>query len=417
MPSLQAVGTNGTRDRHPREREPARRVARLQPERGAEALDQRRLDPLLPAAKLEQRFGGVAIEMAGSVGSVETPEVFSRSISRDPTAVHRREPSRRVPDAVRRERRARRRWATTRRRRRWRNRSLAQSGDGARKRAASLALERDLGKAPEHLRPAHATRSSRSAPSSACSPRVPATPTTARTSFPVAPNGSTSGDEVKSQVAAFRIGDGDVHLGAGRGVPVHLPAELPGPRRHAEARSSRCRRGRCRTCTRRTGSSTGWARTCSATSSRGATASACRARTRVGSDTDRFGCGHSDDSEAASSQTGDIAGKALVRILLDAASASPSARCRAATCCRTATLARPARRPRRSSATSIPRSTSPAAPSGSGSRARGKSEAAGVDVARRPPSGPSRRETRVATSTSSGDRVWLDVFEDLGAAR
>jgi len=34
-----------------------------------------------------------------------------------------------------------------------------------------------------------------------------------------------------------------------------------------------------------------------------------------GSDTDRFGCGHSDDSEAASSQTADIGGKALVDIL------------------------------------------------------------------------------------------------------
>ena len=32
-------------------------------------------------------------------------------------------------------------------------------------------------------------------------------------------------------------------------------------------------------------------------------------------DTDRFGCGHSDDSEAASSHTSDIAGNALVGIL------------------------------------------------------------------------------------------------------
>jgi hypothetical protein len=31
--------------------------------------------------------------------------------------------------------------------------------------------------------------------------------------------------------------------------------------------------------------------------------------------TDRFGCGHSDDSEAASSQAGDIIGRALVRLL------------------------------------------------------------------------------------------------------
>jgi hypothetical protein len=36
-----------------------------------------------------------------------------------------------------------------------------------------------------------------------------------------------------------------------------------------------------------------------------------------GSDTDRFGCGHSDDSEAASSETGDIAGTELVKLLDD----------------------------------------------------------------------------------------------------
>ncbi len=35
-------------------------------------------------AALEQRYGGVGIEMAGSVGSVETPEVFSAAISRTP---------------------------------------------------------------------------------------------------------------------------------------------------------------------------------------------------------------------------------------------------------------------------------------------------------------------------------------------
>ncbi len=33
------------------------------------------------------------------------------------------------------------------------------------------------------------------------------------------------------------------------------------------------------------------------------------------SDVDRFGCGHSDDSEAASADTADIAGRALVRVL------------------------------------------------------------------------------------------------------
>ena len=33
---------------------------------------------------LEQRLGGVAIEMAGSVGSVESPEVYNQAISRTP---------------------------------------------------------------------------------------------------------------------------------------------------------------------------------------------------------------------------------------------------------------------------------------------------------------------------------------------
>ena len=34
--------------------------------------------------ELERRYGGVAIEMAGSVGSVETPEIFDSAISRTP---------------------------------------------------------------------------------------------------------------------------------------------------------------------------------------------------------------------------------------------------------------------------------------------------------------------------------------------
>jgi hypothetical protein len=37
---------------------------------------------------LEHRYGGIGIEMAGSVGSVETPEVFTASISRTPQRVY-----------------------------------------------------------------------------------------------------------------------------------------------------------------------------------------------------------------------------------------------------------------------------------------------------------------------------------------
>ena len=48
-----------------------------------------------------------------------------------------------------------------------------------------------------------------------------------------------------------------VHLDPGRGVPVHLPARLPRTAGHARTRPRPCRRGCCRTCTRRSASSTG----------------------------------------------------------------------------------------------------------------------------------------------------------------
>ncbi len=55
---------------------------------------------------LENRYGGVAIEMAGSVGSNETPEVFSGPISRVPQHFVERVTSRRLPHDLRRQRHA-----------------------------------------------------------------------------------------------------------------------------------------------------------------------------------------------------------------------------------------------------------------------------------------------------------------------
>ena len=51
-------------------------------------------------ASLERALGGVGIEMAGSVGSVESPEVYARQISRTPQQFIDAIAPRGMPDAV-----------------------------------------------------------------------------------------------------------------------------------------------------------------------------------------------------------------------------------------------------------------------------------------------------------------------------
>ena len=134
---------------------------------------------------------------------------------------------------------------------------------------------------------------------------------------PPSPNGSTAGNELKSEVAAFGIGDGEFISEPGEVFPFTYlrsflgPDDMPFPQydlppwplphMHAPYRFQEglgedmigyiFPRGN------------------------GIGVPGEDPNNPTGEGPDRFGCGHSDDSEAASSQTGDIVGNALVALL------------------------------------------------------------------------------------------------------
>ena len=156
--------------------------------------------------RIEQRFGGVAIEMAGSVGSVETPEVFPGAISRIPQRhIDESHPAgcRTLFDP---------------------NGTPAVTGYHLETTALGNTLANAVNDAL--IRNAQESRSTNiwGARRDICIPLTnqffaiganigvfaerPGYGSNCTVKFPVAANGSTSGDELKSQVAAFRIGDG-----------------------------------------------------------------------------------------------------------------------------------------------------------------------------------------------------------------
>jgi hypothetical protein len=133
----------------------------------------------------------------------------------------------------------------------------------------------------------------------------------------VAPNGATSGTEIKSEVAAYQIGDGEFITEPGEVFPFTFlrsalgPDDMPFaqydlppwplPHMHAAYRFQEglgedmigyiFPRGN------------------------GIGVPGEDPNNPAGAGSDRFGCGHSDDSESASSQAGDIVGNGLVNVL------------------------------------------------------------------------------------------------------
>jgi hypothetical protein len=262
--------------------------------------------------RLEHRYGGVGIEMAGSVGSVETPEVFSQMISRvpqrfideshpagcrtlfdphgDPAPVGYQRETRALGHALAGS------VITAFRKRARPSRSASLWGE---RRSICVPLTNALFALGAHL----GVFATRPGYTDNCTKR-----------FPVAPNGSTSGDEVKSQVAAFRIGDGTFASVPGEVFPFTYlrsfmgPEDMPKrgyplppwlmPHMHTPFRFVDGLGEDMVGYIFPRGNGVG-----------------VPGEDPGSSDTDRFGCGHSDDSEAASSSTGKIAGKALVSAL------------------------------------------------------------------------------------------------------
>lgn len=264
---------------------------------------------------LEQRYGGVAIEMAGAVGSVESPQVFSGAISGTPeqffSASHPAgcrtifNPNGTTPP-------------------------LAYNGE-TRVFGEQLAdaVAQALGASAETSQSNEIWGARRSI----CVPMsnvlfaagAGAGIFAKRSGYtgnctveePPAPNGSTTGTELKSEVAAFQIGDGEFISLPGEVFPFTIwrsplgaddmpfpqydlpPWPLPhmhAPYRFAEGLGEDMigyifPRGN------------------------GVGVPGEDPNNPSADGTDRFGCGHSDDSEAASSQAGDIMGNALVSLL------------------------------------------------------------------------------------------------------
>jgi hypothetical protein len=372
-------------------------------------------------ASLEQRLGGVGIEMAGSVGSVESPAVYSTPISRTPQqfidaghpagcrtlfkvgaqtdtagALH-------TPIGYTGETRVF-------------GQQMAGQVAGALTsgayynshsnvlwgRRANICVP--LGNALFALGSSLGVFANRPGYNADCTQAMP-----------LAPNGTTSGSSLQSQVAAFRIGDGEFISLPGEVFPFTFlrgflgPQDMPNPsdplppwlipHMHTPFRFLDGLAEDMVGYIFPTGNAVGVPTLSNLNPS----------------DRDRFGCGHSDDSEAASAQSADIIGNALVP-LLDHQGGRPETIARGRYVLGNGTLSRdPLGGPEikcNTDLTFIPASRSAVAvklASGRVVRPRAWMSLSGL-----PQTAPDR-DTR-GYFDAAGRRVWLDVFPDLAIA-
>ncbi len=266
-------------------------------------------------AALQRRLGGVAIEMAGSVGSVESPEVFAGAVSRTP-----------------------RQWIDASHPAGCRTLFAAPAGAEValgyqgETRAFGQDLARPVIAALRHgaWHPS-ATNTIWGARANICIPlqnalfalgsslgifaQRPGYNANCTVAYPVAANGTTRGTSLRSQVAAFQIGDGEFISIPGEAFPFTYlrgflgPQDLPNPGPalppwllpHMTAPFRFI---------------DGLAEDMLGYVFPAADAVGIPTLTNFNpSSTDRFGCGHSDDSEAASAQSANIIGGALLALL------------------------------------------------------------------------------------------------------
>ncbi len=261
---------------------------------------------------LEARYGGVAVEMAGSVGSVETPEVFPAPISRVPQAFFDES----HPAGCR---------------------TLFAShgtpvpvGYAGETRVLGRTLAGAVGDALDHSGTWSASTELWGARSNACVTLTNALFSlgaqvgvfAARPGYdhnctvehrPLA-DGVTSGTELQTQVAAFGIGDGEFVSVPGEVFPFTYLRGFLGPNDMPHAGIALPpwimphMHGRYRFVDGLAEDMLGYifprGNGVGVPGEPGAT-----------DGTDRFGCGHSDDSESTGSGTGDVVGAALVGVL------------------------------------------------------------------------------------------------------
>jgi hypothetical protein len=261
---------------------------------------------------LERRFGGVGIEMAGSVGSNETPQVYSAPISRVPQQfVDASHPAgcRTLFEP---------------------NGSPLPTGYAQETKALGEQLAGAVAHALDRTGRFSASNEIWGVRRSVCIELTnaifilgaqigvfsarPGYDDHCTVEHPPAANGATSGSELLSQVAAFRIGDGEFLSEPGEvfpftflgsflarqdmprtryALPPLLTAHMHEPYRFVD----------------------GLAEDMLGYLFPRGNGVGVIGEPRANDGTDRFGCGHSDDSEATSSQTADAVGDALVRVL------------------------------------------------------------------------------------------------------
>jgi hypothetical protein len=272
---------------------------------------------------VQRAFGGVAIEMAGSVGSVESPEVYQGPISRVPQEfIDASHPAGcrtlfkvgRGTDAA--------------------GKLHVPVGYDGETKAFGADMAKPVVAALKHGA-WYWSGSNRiwGATANICVPLTnalfslgaklgvfaqrPGYNANCTVRYPVLANGTTSGTSLQSQVAAFGIGDGEFIAVPGEAFPFTFfrgflgPQDMPNPSQPLPPWPLPSMHARFRFFDGLAEDMLGYI---------------FPAGNAVGiptlsnlnpSSTDRFGCGHSDDSEATNAQTGNIVGTALVRLLDD----------------------------------------------------------------------------------------------------
>jgi hypothetical protein len=266
-------------------------------------------------SQLEQRYGGVAIEMAGSVGSVESPQVFSGPISGAPEQfVNAGHPAgcRTIfnangttpPLSYNGETRAF-------------GEQLADAVEDALGNAETSVSDQIWGERRDVCMDLTNQLFTAAATIGIFAARPAYTGPNCEVEIPPAPNGSVTGTKLKTQVAAFRIGDGEFISLPGEVFPFtywrsflgpgdmpHDQYPLPGwPLPHMDA-PYRFFNGLAE-------DMIGYI----FPRGNGIGVPGEDPMNPTGEGDDRFGCGHSDDSEAASSQAADILATPLINIL------------------------------------------------------------------------------------------------------
>jgi hypothetical protein len=133
--------------------------------------------------------------------------------------------------------------------------------------------------------------------------------------YPVLATGATMGTALQSQVAAFQIGDGEFIAVPGEAFPFTFfrgflgPQDMPDPTQPLPQWPLPSMHARFRFFDGLAEDMLGYIFPA------GNAVGIPSASNLNPSDTDRFGCGHSDDSESTGAQTGNIIGAALVQLL------------------------------------------------------------------------------------------------------